>query len=106
MKEGIVRSWERFFHHKHNRDRQVSDCQISKSARRFPVDNAFRSAEFTDRVNLSKELAPGLKGARHFHLQILLRSRYPNSIILGEPLEQVNPLMIGPVPGVVLRVGK
>src|SRR5271155_4146767 len=31
---------------------------------------------------------------------------YPNSIILSKPFEQVNALVIEPVPGVILRIGQ
>src|SRR5271154_5705263 len=76
------------------------------AGRRFPVDDAFRPIQLTDRIEVREELAPGGKRARQFHLQILLWMLDPNTIILGEPLEQLDALVIEPVPAVVLRIGQ
>ena len=39
-------------------------------------------------------------------LKIFFWTSYPNPIILGEPFEQMNALVIEPVPGVILRIRK
>jgi len=72
----------------------------------FPIDDALRAVNLTDRIDVLDEVAATWKRARQFHLKVLVRTSYPNSIILSKTFEQVNPLVIEPIPGIILRVCK
>ena len=78
----------------------VSGC------RGLPVDDAFRTVNFTDRIDVRHEItAPG-KRSSQFHLKVLVWTSYPNAVILGKPFEQVNALVIESIPGIILRICK
>src|SRR6516162_5580273 len=79
---------------------RISGC------RRFPVDDAFRSIHLSDRIDVRHEITATKERACQLHLKILFGASDLNAIILGEPPEQVNRLMIEPVPGVILRIGE
>src|SRR6516162_4135257 len=74
--------------------------------RSFPVDDAFRSIHLADRIDVRHEITATRERSRQLHLKILFGASDLNAIILGEPPEQGNRLMIEPVPGVILRIGE
>src|SRR5215469_8213502 len=74
--------------------------------RSFPVDNAFRSIHLADRIDVGHEIGARWQRAGQLHLKILFWASDLNAIVLGEPLEEVNRLMIKPIPGVILCIGK
>jgi hypothetical protein len=79
---------------------RISGC------RRFPVDDAFRSIHLADRIDVRYEIATTGERARQLHLKILFWASDLNAIFLSKPFEQVNALVIEPVPGVILRIRK
>jgi hypothetical protein len=73
---------------------------------RFSIDDAFCSIHLADRVDVGHEITATKERACQLHLKIPLWASDLNAIVLSEPLEQVNRLMIEPVPGVILRIGE
>src|SRR5215469_3069116 len=73
---------------------------------RFPVDDAFCSVHLANRIDVRHEITATRERAGQLHLKILFWASDLNAIILSEPFEQVNRLVIEPVPGVILRIGK
>src|SRR6516162_6299741 len=73
---------------------------------RFPVDDAFCSIHLANRIDVRHEITATRERAGQLHLKILFGAADLNAIILGEQLEQVNRLVIEPIPGVILRIGK
>src|SRR6516225_839610 len=73
---------------------------------RFPVDDAFCSIHLANRIDVRHEITATRERAGQLHLKILFGAADLNAIVLSEPLEQVDTLMIEPVPGVILRIGE
>src|SRR6516164_6901592 len=73
---------------------------------RFPVDDAFRSIHLSNRIDVRHEIGARRQRAGQLHLKIVFGASDLNAIVLSEPFEQVNRLVIEPVPGVILRIGE
>src|SRR6516165_4477039 len=73
---------------------------------RFPVDDAFCPVHLANRIDVGHEITATRERAGQLHLKILFGTSDLNAIILSKALEEVNRLVIEPVPGVLLRIGK
>ena len=78
----------------------VNLVHLKRHRRRYfhvGTDDAFRSIHFADRIDVRHEIdAARKRTTRQFRLEFLFRSSYPNAIILANPFEQVNALVIEP----------
>src|SRR6516162_6536738 len=73
---------------------------------RFPVDDAFCPVHLANRIDVRHEIGARWQRAGQLYLKILFWASDLNVIVLSETLEQVNALVIEPVPGVILRISK
>src|SRR6516162_3603239 len=73
---------------------------------RFPVDDAFCSIHLANRINVGHEITATRQRAGQLHLKILFWASDLDAIVLSEPSEEVDTLVIEPVPGVILRIGE
>src|SRR5215472_7508087 len=74
------------------RKQPLGDFGVSTS-RCFPIDQAPHAVQFTDGVQVGNKFTASSETPRVFHLKVLSRITNTDTIILGKPSEQMNPLV-------------